>query len=88
MPRVYFPQFPMAATRDEEFVRDEKWKLLPAFLRMKGIARHHIESFNYLVDVEMKKIVEHNQRPAGPPTPRPSPASAFRGNAYEVPDDT
>ena len=25
-----------------------------------GIARHHIESYNYLVDVEMKKIVEHN----------------------------
>eukprot|EP00668_Euglena_longa_P033150 GGOE01042677.1.p1 GENE.GGOE01042677.1~~GGOE01042677.1.p1 ORF type:complete len:1135 (-),score=406.12 GGOE01042677.1:113-3463(-) len=50
----------MTGISDEEFVRSEKWKLLPAFIKMKGIARHHIESFNYLVDVEMKKIVEHN----------------------------
>eukprot|EP00906_Rhabdomonas_costata_P033239 RCo046839 len=38
----------------------DKWKLLPAFLKMKGLARHHIDSFNYLVDVEMKKIMQHN----------------------------
>ena len=50
----------MPTAEDEEYVRNEKWKLLPAFLRMKGIARHHVDSFNYLVDTEMKKIVEHN----------------------------
>ena len=28
---------------------EEKWKLLPAFLKLKGFVRQHVDSFNYLV---------------------------------------
>eukprot|EP01094_Clydonella_sp_ATCC50884_P009311 TRINITY_DN1882_c0_g1_i3.p1 TRINITY_DN1882_c0_g1~~TRINITY_DN1882_c0_g1_i3.p1 ORF type:complete len:1164 (-),score=390.94 TRINITY_DN1882_c0_g1_i3:341-3781(-) len=38
----------------------EKWKLLPAFLKTRGLVRQHIESFNYFVDVELRKIVRAN----------------------------
>jgi DNA-directed RNA polymerase III subunit RPC2 len=51
------------------FVNDEtfsgvqdKWKLLPAFLKVKGLVKQHIDSFNYFVNVDLKKIVKANQR--------------------------
>ena len=28
---------------------EDKWKLLPAFLKLKGFVRQHVDSFNYLV---------------------------------------
>lgn len=34
--------------------------MLPAFLKAKGLVKQHIDSFNYFVDVEMKKIVQAN----------------------------
>ena len=40
----------------------DKWNLLPAFLRVKGLVKQHIESFNYFVDVELKKIVKANHK--------------------------
>lgn len=40
----------------------EKWKLLPAFLSMHGLVRHHIESFNHFVNVEIKEIMRANER--------------------------
>jgi hypothetical protein len=36
---------------------EEKWKLLPHFLRMRGLMRQHIDSFNYFINTEMKQIV-------------------------------
>ena len=36
---------------------EEKWKLLPHFLRMRGLMRQHIDSFNHFVNVDMKEIV-------------------------------
>lgn len=39
----------------------EKWKLLPAFLKVKGLVKQHIDSFNYFINVEMKKIVKANE---------------------------
>ncbi|KAJ1675426.1 DNA-directed RNA polymerase III complex subunit Rpc2 [Spiromyces aspiralis] len=39
----------------------DKWKLLPAFLRVKGLVKQHIDSYNYFVDVDMGKIIEANQ---------------------------
>lgn len=36
---------------------EEKWKLLPHFLRMRGLMRQHIDSFDHFVNVEIKKIV-------------------------------
>ena len=35
----------------------EKWRLLPEFLKVRGLVKQHIDSFNYFVNVEMKKIV-------------------------------
>lgn len=38
-----------------------KWKLIPAFLRVKGLVKQHTDSFNYFIKIEIKKIVEANQ---------------------------
>lgn len=42
-------------------VQQEKWKLLPAFLRTRGLVKQHIDSYNYLVNKEMKHILEANR---------------------------
>lgn len=39
----------------------DKWNLLPAFLKVKGLVKQHIDSFNYFVEVELKNIVKANQ---------------------------
>ncbi|KAK0174498.1 hypothetical protein PV327_010260 [Microctonus hyperodae] len=39
---------------------EDKWKLVPAFLKGKGLVKQHIDSFNYFINVEIKKIVEAN----------------------------
>ena len=41
---------------------EEKWQLLPAFLKVKGLVKQHLDSFNYFVDVELKKILRANKR--------------------------
>ncbi|XP_064484675.1 DNA-directed RNA polymerase III subunit RPC2-like [Ornithodoros turicata] len=40
----------------------EKWKLLPAFLTAQGLVRHHIDSFNHFINVEIKDIVKANEK--------------------------
>ncbi|XP_043266534.1 DNA-directed RNA polymerase III subunit RPC2 [Venturia canescens] len=40
----------------------DKWKLVPAFLKGKGLVKQHIDSFNYFVNVEIKKIVKANEK--------------------------
>ena len=40
----------------------DKWKLLPAFLKVRGLVKQHIESFNYFVNFEIKKIVKANEK--------------------------
>ncbi|PIK44762.1 putative DNA-directed RNA polymerase III subunit RPC2-like, partial [Apostichopus japonicus] len=40
----------------------DKWKLLPAFLKVRGLVRQHIDSFNYFINVEIKKIMKANER--------------------------
>lgn len=35
----------------------DKWKLLPYFLKMRGLMRQHIDSFNYFVEKDIKNIV-------------------------------
>ena len=39
----------------------DKWNLLPAFLKVKGLVKQHIDSFNYLLEVELKEIVRTNR---------------------------
>eukprot|EP01132_Coremiostelium_polycephalum_P001511 gene1511-1903_t len=41
---------------------EEKWKLVPAFLKCRGLVKQHIDSFNYFVNVEIKNIVRANER--------------------------
>lgn len=41
---------------------EDKWRLLPAFLETKGIARQHIDSFNYLLETEICNIVRANEK--------------------------
>jgi DNA-directed RNA polymerase III subunit RPC2 len=36
---------------------EEKWKLLPYFLQMRGLMRQHIDSFDHFTNVDMKEIV-------------------------------
>jgi DNA-directed RNA polymerase beta subunit len=42
----------------------DKYELLPAFLKVRGLVKQHIDSFNYLINHEIKKIVraKGNQR--------------------------
>lgn len=47
---------------DEIKTARDKWNLLPAFLKVKGLIKQHIDSFNYFVTTELKQIVEANRR--------------------------
>ena len=40
----------------------DKWKLLPAFLEVKGLVKQHIDSFNHFVEHEIKAIVKANEK--------------------------
>lgn len=40
----------------------EKWKLVPAFLEVKGLVKQHIDSFNYFINVDIKNIVMANSK--------------------------
>ncbi|CCE82943.1 Piso0_002709 [Millerozyma farinosa CBS 7064] len=40
---------------------EDKWNLLPAFLKVKGLVKQHLDSFNYFVDVDLKKIIKANE---------------------------
>ncbi|KAE9372069.1 DNA-directed rna polymeras-like protein III subunit [Stipitochalara longipes BDJ] len=40
----------------------DKWNLLPAFLKVKGLVKQHIDSFNFFVEHEIKEIVKANKR--------------------------
>lgn len=35
---------------------------MPAFLKIKGLVKQHIDSFNYFINVEIKKIVQANDK--------------------------
>ncbi|KAF8819721.1 Dna-directed Rna polymerase III RPC2 [Cardiosporidium cionae] len=39
---------------------EEKWKLLPAFLKAKGLVKQHIDSYNFFVQTEIRHIVRAN----------------------------
>ncbi|XP_065222297.1 DNA-directed RNA polymerase III subunit RPC2 [Planococcus citri] len=41
---------------------EDKWKLVPSFLDVKGLVKQHIDSFNYFINVDIKKIVQSNDR--------------------------
>ena len=35
---------------------------MPAFLKTKGLVKQHVDSFNYFINVEMKRIVHANEK--------------------------
>ncbi|XP_064629058.1 DNA-directed RNA polymerase III subunit RPC2-like [Lineus longissimus] len=41
---------------------EEKWKLLPAFLKVKGLVKQHIASFNYFINTDIKSIMKANEK--------------------------
>ncbi|XP_052807521.1 DNA-directed RNA polymerase III subunit RPC2-like [Mya arenaria] len=41
---------------------EDKWKLLPAFLKVKGLVKQHIDSFNYFINVDIKEIMKANDK--------------------------
>ncbi|SCU82842.1 LADA_0C08262g1_1 [Lachancea dasiensis] len=46
---------------DEINTAEDKWNLLPAFLKVKGLVKQHLDSFNYFVDTDLKKIIKANE---------------------------
>lgn len=40
----------------------DKWNLLPAFLKVKGLVKQHLDSFNYFIETDLKKIVKANEK--------------------------
>lgn len=36
----------------------QKWKLLPHFLKLRGLMRQHIDSYDYFVNVDISKVGE------------------------------
>ncbi|PWN26316.1 beta and beta-prime subunits of DNA dependent RNA-polymerase [Jaminaea rosea] len=48
----------------------DKWELLPAFLKVKGLVKQHIDSFNYFVDVDLKNIIKANEKVTSDIDPR------------------
>lgn len=49
---------------------EDKWLLLPAFLKVKGLVKQHIDSFNYFVDHDLKAIVRANNKVSSDVDPR------------------
>ncbi|KAH7820409.1 putative DNA-directed RNA polymerase III subunit RPC2 [Monocercomonoides exilis] len=47
--------------KTDEEILDEKWRMLPYFLKMRGLLKNHIDSFNHFLDVEIKQIIEANK---------------------------
>jgi len=40
---------------------EDKWNLLPAFLRVKGLVKQHLDSFNFFIEKDIKQIMAANQ---------------------------
>lgn len=41
---------------------EDKYSLLPAFLKVRGLVKQHLDSFNYFINHEIKKIVKANEK--------------------------
>ncbi|CAG2176173.1 unnamed protein product, partial [Oppiella nova] len=41
---------------------EDKWKLLPAFLEVRGLIKQHLDSFNHFIAKEIKSVLRANQR--------------------------
>eukprot|EP00181_Compsopogon_caeruleus_P003853 CAMPEP_0184677528 /NCGR_PEP_ID=MMETSP0312-20130426/104_1 /TAXON_ID=31354 /ORGANISM="Compsopogon coeruleus, Strain SAG 36.94" /LENGTH=1159 /DNA_ID=CAMNT_0027125439 /DNA_START=2248 /DNA_END=5727 /DNA_ORIENTATION=+ len=41
---------------------EDKWKLLPTFLQVRGLVRQHIDSFDFFVQEDIRHIVQANEK--------------------------
>ncbi|CAJ0562401.1 unnamed protein product, partial [Mesorhabditis spiculigera] len=41
---------------------EEKWRLVPAFLKVRGLVKQHLVSFDYFVNEDIKNIIMSNQK--------------------------
>ena len=41
---------------------EDKWKLIPAFLQVKGLVKQHLDSYDYFIQTDLQKIVAANSR--------------------------
>lgn len=48
----------------------DKWLLLPAFLKVKGLVKQHIDSYNHFVDVDLLNILRANSKITSDVDPR------------------
>lgn len=55
------PEYKGKKLTDEINTAKDKWNLLPAFLKVKGLVKQHLDSYNYFVDVDLKKIIKANE---------------------------
>jgi DNA-directed RNA polymerase III subunit RPC2 len=39
---------------------EDKWKLVPAYLQVRGLVKQHIESFDNFIERELKSILLAN----------------------------
>ncbi|KAG7662642.1 RET1 [[Candida] subhashii] len=58
---LFKPEYKGKKLTDEINTAQDKWNLLPAFLKVKGLVKQHLDSFNYFVDVDLKKIIKANE---------------------------
>lgn len=47
--------------KTDQEILDEKWRMVPYFLKFRGLLKNHTDSFNYFLDVDIKKIIEANK---------------------------
>ncbi|KAI9836194.1 MAG: DNA-directed RNA polymerase III subunit [Sarea resinae] len=59
---LFQPHYEGKSLTDPIDTAKDKWNLLPAFLKVKGLVKQHIDSFNFFVEVEIKKIVQANKK--------------------------
>ncbi|CAJ0932381.1 unnamed protein product, partial [Mesorhabditis belari] len=52
----------MTVEREKGVTLDEKWRLVPAFLKIRGLVKQHLVSFDYFVNEEIKLILLSNQK--------------------------
>ena len=41
---------------------EDKFQMVPAFLKVRGLVKQHIDSYNYLINHEIKKIMLANEK--------------------------
>ncbi|CAN6653013.1 DNA-directed RNA polymerase III subunit RPC2 [Trichomonascus vanleenenianus] len=55
------PEFKGKKLTDPINTAEDKWNLLPAFLKVKGLVKQHLDSFNFFVETDIKKIIKANE---------------------------